>query len=801
MAQFIEHVLDFNETCEPTKVMAADLDNDGDLDVLCMSDRNDWLNWCENLGGGQFGTWQVIRQSVGTFGTGSFDTADVDLDGDEDVLSIWTDYGMAGVNLNLGNGTFSPFLSLGASNSLATYGELCTGDLDGDGDPDVLTARNGGSGLVWCANDGSGSFSPEQVVLPGSYSVPRSPRTIDLDGDQDQDILFVNVSQLVVAYTNGSGGFYGGPIGTPTTNAMNVADVNGDDLPDVIYGTGNGLSWIMNEGMNQWAAPLSIGSAGAPIGHIAPADLDGDGDMDLLVSIEDADLLGWFMNDGSGTFGPLVPIVSDAQGAGSVTAADMDGTGTLDVLFAERIGSTVRWALNTGGGAFGALTTLSTGPTGVTLCSDMDGDGDLDVVVGPGSDDRVEWYRNLGNGTFGAQEVVSLNARAGGSVTTPDLNGDGLVDVVHTSSQNGTNQHFIQASFGQGGGAFAAAVVLATVSSIQGFHTFDVDGDGDVDSVFGHDGTSSTPDTLSWCANDGNGNLAQPVAITTATQLSLVGTVDLDGDLDLDLLSLELDDDRLVWYGNEGAGLFSGPFPIITALTASGLAVYPGDLDGDGDLDLVVHDSYTLFSCINQGNGVFDPPLPIAQPYNAPLALADMDQDGDPDMIMENFVIFPVLTGSVAVLLNDGSGSFSSTTTIIDWDTYMIGTARVADMDDDGDADLVCNRAMNYFGAASHLYWYENPGLSTSLNAPFASPRLHAWPSPFTDRLWVGGDLPFSADHRIDLLDAQGRILLSSRGNGTKELLIPRGALASGLYLLRVSRNGIVLATARVVAE
>ena len=145
------------------------------------------------------------------------------------------------------------------------------------------------------------------------------------------------------------------------------------------------------------------------------ADLDGDGDRDVLSASKSDRKIAWYENtDGRGAFGPqqaMTNSVLRARDARSVTAADLDGDGDQDVLSASFIDDKIAWYENLDGlRAFGAQRVINIpdpdsdnlnatngdadGPTSV-YAADLDGDGDFDVLSASERDDRIAWYENL----------------------------------------------------------------------------------------------------------------------------------------------------------------------------------------------------------------------------------------------------------------------------------------------------------------------------------------------------------------------------------------------------------------------
>ncbi len=318
------------------------------------------------------------------------------------------------------------------------------------------------------------------------------------------------------------------------------------------------------------------------------ADLDGDGDFDVLSASYWDDKIAWYENtDGSGDFGPQQVITTDANGARSVFCADLDGDGDLDVLSASELDDEIAWYENSDGlGDFGNQLVITADADGASsvFSIDLDGDGDFDVLSASSHDNKIAWYENLdGMGDFGPQNIISFNRLNAMSVYSTDLDGDDDNDVLTASSDDerimwyenveGGEQHLISNQ------AFGASSVFST----------DLDGDGDKDVL----SASSTDDKIAWYENtDGLGSFGPQLIISThAWRASSVFSIDLDNDGDNDVLAAcggrLLAESKIAWYENtDGLGNF-GEEQVISLSTDEAKSVFSADLDGDGDYDVL----------------------------------------------------------------------------------------------------------------------------------------------------------------------------------------------------------------------
>ncbi|MFM7549484.1 MAG: FG-GAP-like repeat-containing protein, partial [Cyanobacteriota bacterium] len=213
------------------------------------------------------------------------------------------------------------------------------------------------------------------------------------------------------------------------------------------------IAWYENDGSGGFSSEQIISTLADGAISVSTADVDGDGDLDVLSASLFDDTIAWYENDGSGGFSSEQIISTLADGAFSVTTADVDGDGDLDVLSASRFDNTIAWYENDGSGGFSSeqiISTLANGASSVTT-ADVDGDGDLDVLSSSRDDDTIAWYENDGSGGFSSEQIISTLADGAISVSTADVDGDGDLDVLSASSRDGTIAVYENTGLGVGG--------------------------------------------------------------------------------------------------------------------------------------------------------------------------------------------------------------------------------------------------------------------------------------------------------------------------------------------------------------
>ncbi len=379
-------------------VSLGDYDNDGDRDILVSGFDGGacQLRVYTNTGGGNFSATQIeVDGAGGGLCDGGVDWGDFDGDGDLDIVangaltSAATATAQLRVYRNNGNGTFDATqIEVDALNGGLTQGDVKWGDLDNDGDLDILVGGLDSAGARQIRiYKNNGTFDANQIEVDGAGGGLRDGIVDwgDFDGDGDQDLLVQgwtgagSDSRIRVYRNNGNG----------------TIDPNEIDVEPTV---GTGIDGFNGKHSAHWG------------------DFDADGDLDILVegvpgATTTSRELRVYKNNGNGTFDPVQIEVNGAGGGNSRGAAqwgDIDNDGDLDILVHGLTGATaggvaeIRAYINTGGGAFTKVEVEPTASEDLYLGSldvaDYDADGDLDFVVS-GRDtvgnNQLRVYRNL----------------------------------------------------------------------------------------------------------------------------------------------------------------------------------------------------------------------------------------------------------------------------------------------------------------------------------------------------------------------------------------------------------------------
>lgn len=307
-------------------------------------------------------------------------------------------------------------------------------DTDTDGDSDT------GEPLPVECDDGiaaPGEVCFGDAAVFNAGDIGHSPRAGNVGGDESVDLVYLSTDQIIVRLGDGTGGF--GPELMDETifcSQMELADVDGDGNLDVvgIVGYQDFLTVALGNGTGSFTLQAPSLTVGANPVQLVAGSLDGDEHADVITihGTEDGGTGGGrsLASNGAGGF-ELTDYFSTASQAGrDVTMGDFTGNGILDVAYTLGGGNDrVRIAINDGTGEFGqslGVNVAALDPTGI-VAGDLNGDGDDDLAIGNGDDILVL----LGTGTASFMPAISLPAAGHATfVAIEDVTNDGVGDVV-----------------------------------------------------------------------------------------------------------------------------------------------------------------------------------------------------------------------------------------------------------------------------------------------------------------------------------------------------------------------------------
>jgi len=507
---------------------------------------------------------------------------------------------------------------------------------------------------------------------------------------------------------------------TQTGNAL--ADVDGDGNIDVISASSS-LVWLQNDGAGNFVE-FQISPNGA--GLVTAQDIDGDGDMDIVVSYTDSDDVTWFENDGSENFTERIiqPPIGQ-QTDESLFALDFDLDGDIDLLTSKFENPDIVWYENDGSENFSrnVITSFAENGQNKVYPIDVDGDGDIDFINNYEFTNEISWYENDGFQSF-TRNVISTNGD-GAALFAMDIDSDGDVDVLTTTS-NG-----IVWFENDGSQSFTEITIEATTSAY--LTAADVDGDGDIDVLSASDnGVSSTIDVY---RNSGSQVFTKNTLATGDTGLEVkVADMYNDGDLDVigsfssfffqEVILFEngipppkitliapisgevgtevtisgtgfnsTPTNNIVFFGTTRANVTAGTTTELTVTVPTGAIYAPVSvLDITNGLSASSLEIFTpTFTPFKNSFEVtdFDPKENFATDGQAnTFVINDFDGDGKNDIIIRVFLPFPS-PPETSIFRNTSTSGTISFASKIDLAGDFTSSISVGDLDGDGRADLI----------------------------------------------------------------------------------------------------------------
>ncbi|MEM1318719.1 MAG: T9SS type A sorting domain-containing protein [Bacteroidota bacterium] len=678
----------------PNYAEPADMDGDGDLDLLITSSGDFRVSWLENEDGeGNYGARHIIN-SEQLFGMIDGQSGDVDGDGDLDVivaatLGVWWYENLDGA------GNFGPrrrVTDRSGNNSMAV------GDLDGDGDPDlIITGYIAFEDDVLVFRNNNGGFSQGQTLTKDMDEV----RLFDVDLDGDLDAVTVGYRSMRWYPNNGDGTFGTGvtvsslaflPIGGY------VGDVDGDTDMDflTVSREDSTLVWFENLGNNMdFSDPHPIAlSYPVDVGVIRGEDIDLDGDLDIWLGKNDDSALELYLNDGSANFN-AVPAPATENGISMINYGDLDGDGDLDLILVSTIQDHIVWLENLDGkGDYGEENRLYPDlPNGIRHMEleDLDKDGDLDVLIGSTIDGQISWLEKLGPGVYRPYEILVEGIRGFTAFEVGDLNGDGHLDLMVAT---GESKEIVWFEHLDGLISFSPKRLIAQFDEeTTDVSMRDLNNDGIQDVLYAREGWNG----LGWLRHmDGQGSFGNPIdLISNSRDGSAIIAADMDNDGDQDIIG----GIGLAFYFEniDGAGTF-GDRQILRGI--SGLReIEAVDLDEDNDLDLLFAGGSSARFIENLGGGNFEEGVYVGSLRRAEsITAVDLNQDGRLDILGANSESHTVkwferVSDSLAF----------GTDQLVAAQVYGAHAARAEDVDLDGDMDVLTASLLE-----NKITWFAN---------------------------------------------------------------------------------------------
>ncbi|MEZ4884981.1 MAG: FG-GAP-like repeat-containing protein [Chitinophagales bacterium] len=707
-AQFTEQLI-MPTIQAPNYTLTEDIDEDSDIDVVvCTSINENTIIWFENDGVGNFEDFHVLS---------------TDRDG---------------------------------------FSALYMEDMNGDELKDLVAISKDGRKVVWFENRKNGNFGLQNTIVK-DIQEPENISFADVDNDGDKDVfLFSNLDRNVAFVVNDGMGHFGElqivddyfirPIFGGT------ADFNGDGKIDIVITEGYGpLFWYENLGNHLFNEKQVVGNENEDnISKVKPADLDKDGDMDLVAISSDSTLV-LYENNGVGEFETHTIVSESTKNLWEINISDINDDGWLDILFSsDNEIPRIFYFVNDVSGVYQHQQTLlpdSYCPSIISM-ADIDGDNRLDLVYVNQGKSRIDWHSQQPDNSFGDWQTIGNHCDVIKDVFSADFNGDSRPDLAFCEITFTFPEYTLEGRFSwlvnKENNSFEEQKIIA--DNNDGFRNLtggDFDLDGDIDLASG-----SYKGIITWWKNDGMGNFEEQAQIDSLeSQIedeeisNDLQAVDLNKDGYLDMVANTPTSGDLYWYTNMGNATFSPRKVIDENLEGTG-ELHIADINGDGQEDIIYapnEQNHIYLYQYNNDNTFTKQSILSKDREIRALEVEDFDMDGFKDIVVSHEKNSSSSITIVEWHKNDGYGQFGLGNVFGEQFYLRTNHIELADLDGDSDNDLIIDNE-SLLGVRDSVYVFINQGdnhfTKFDLNGQFNNKI-----SAFIDVADLDGDATFEILH------------------------------------------------------
>lgn len=768
-----------------TNIITSDLNNDGFKEVIVSSHYDNMVVFYENIEGDiQYTQRHILFRNLPANFYTTYDvfSSDIDNDGLKDIIVTSEYEDKLFWYQNLGNFNFSSLNIV--SNGLNRPTSVVADDIDNDGDNDLIVGVYNDENVSLFYNDGSGNFSNQQIIHNSNYGI-KKVKLFDLDNDGFLDVITKHTSSSIYWVKNIDGTNFSEPMyisgSAGDGTGFDFIDINSDSYFDIIFTDtyGDKIRYCINqEGLsfdNNYNFFLNI-DVSDPWGLLT-IDMNGDGLQDVVFSTFTNDQIGWCKNLNSGNFSSEIPIFNNLSNPKAFVAENWDSDNEIELFTSSSDNKLSYLDYNPETNLYDEnIISFSFGAANVTRIGDLNNDGHNDIVSGF---HQIIWHENYGNEEFSSHKLIDDFPHSEYQpliyyLELYDFNNDGYLDIIH----NGGGVKIYR----NNGDETFDLVYYNTDAYGRELELSDLDNDGDLDFLLSYTGENDSP--MFKVINNGDFSFEPPIVINfdlpSYWRPRSIKCGDTDGDGDNDIVVSSSGYFKIEHLENDGNGNFT--YSLIDSSTPTGY-IDLADLDNDGDLDLISggKDSHasgdTEFYWMENINGEFVNRFVIDGQSLESVTTGDVNNDGFIDIIATSYQYF-FQDDKIMCYLNNEDTTFNEiiVESLGGYTGNLTRNASLGDLNNDNKLDLVSTYYQNGI-----LKYFMNTSTLSVDEFNYSKENFKTFPNPCTHMLnW---DTNFNLE-RVEVYNLFGKKVLSKDIDDSNNTL-NTSKLSNGLYLFK----------------
>lgn len=750
----------------PYSVALGDFNNDQMLDIIVANYATDSIGMFLGSGNGSFAN-QVEYPTGNNSGPWAMAVSQMNDDDRLDIVVTYSFSDSVAVLLGFDDGDMRNQSTL-TTGAAAQPMSVAVADFNHDGELDIAIANYGTEDISIRLRFRNDSFANETIYPVGVGSLPSAIVVGDVNNDGDVDLITANFGSATISVFNGYGnGTFAlkttcstGPASRPIS--LVLGHFNNDTWLDLVVANSGSDSLDVFLGYRYVAFASQQTYAVQILSHplsVVAGDFNNDHHLDIVASTDGQASGCVFLGYGNGSFASALPFsIETFRDTQLIDTGDWDQDGCLDLVTVNVFQSFFSIFRGHCNGTFENLAIYSTGnqsyPTSIAV-ADFNHDHYDDIVLTTSATNTITVLLNSRQGAFVKLTQYSTGANSSpNALAVDDFNHDNHSDIAVTNYRSSEIGIF----FGNGDGTFEDQISYSTGtdSSPNMIAVGDFDGDGALDILI-VDANTNRIDVLFGYVN---GSFAEQVtySITLVNKPSSISINDFNGDDRLDMAVTSSEKATLRVYYGKGDGTFGMSIVYDTGAQSSPMSLAIGDYNGDQQKDIAIANYATSsvgiflgYCCESFVSSTTYPTGNNSNPYS--VALGDVNNDERTDLIVVHSNL-----DTVGIFLGYGDGTFGDQTTIsTGLGSHPISVA-VGDMNNDGSLDII---VANYDRETIGLFFGYGNGSFVNM---------------FTYDLGIGSR-PYSVtvcdlnkDHRLDIVisddGTNNVIILYGHGNG-----------------------------------